>query len=870
MDETVLKVALAAFTHDTGKLVDKSVLGVDSEFVKSNEDLYQPKRDGRPTHVHALWTAAFIEKMAEFLPPQLNRREWGVGDVFINLAAAHHKPETPMQWVIATADRLSSGWDRNRFEEGNRSDIHWRDYRKTRLYPVLERLTLKDVPGKTRQAKHSYCYRLAEVSARSIFPGLESEIVPASNEEAKEEYQSLFVRFCDSLKKLLHVRDNVALWFEHFDSLMMSFASCVPAARGGDVVPDVSLYDHCRTTAALAVAMYVYHRDHDTLTVEALRNDHEPKFLVIMGDFFGIQDFIFSSHGDTRKYRSKLLRGRSFAVSLFSELTADMICREIGLPFSSVVLNAAGKFTIVAPNTASALQAVESVEKLTNRWLKDVSHGENSIGMAVVQASGEDFTQGKFYELWNSVQAAMRRKKVCRLDLNEHGGTISGYLDGFNNELKRHLCPLCGKRPSAFDTDDHPIVREAISVCRTCHDHVFLGKNLVQKTRVAVSLADEPVGSRENRLLEPIFGRYQISFFDEEDDLRQSARNGRLIRCWDLAIEDGERIPHRATAKLINGYVPRYSDEDLYDDRISDRLGSEEEVTVGDPMTFHHMAARALIPSDENGRQYQGVAALGILKADVDNLGALMSRGLAPEGNRALFTISRLATLSRQLNFYFSLYLPHLLKTDDRFREIYTVFAGGDDLFLIGPWNRTIDLARHLRASFAEYVCNNPEGHLSAGIAFEKPHTPVEQIAEAAEHALRCSKDGGRNKVTLFGETADWDELSNLAAVRDTMRDWLERKLVTKSMLYRLNGLIEMVAREKIVAPERLMLLKDMGCTKWRAYLAYTIERNAAKNLKGEEREHAVESISRSMAAWMTEYAGKLRIPLWELLYDIR
>ncbi len=868
MDDTVIKVALAAFFHDVGKLVDKSVLDVDREFVDRNEDLYQPKRDGRPTHVHALWTAAFIEKMADYLPPQLSHREWGTGDVFINLAASHHKPETPMQWVVTAADRLSSGWDRRRFED--EVEVDWRDYRKTRLYSLLENLTLDAAGSQAVSPKNKYCYPLTELSARSIFAGLHGEIVPASNEEAREEYRSLFEQFCEALKILLHARESVELWFEHFDSLMMSFASCVPAARGGDVVPDVSLYDHCRTTAALATALYMYHRDQDTLTIESIGNDKERKFLLIMGDFYGIQDFIFRSHGDTRKYRSKLLRGRSFAVSLFSELAADLLCREIGLSFSSVVLNAAGKFTIIAPNTPSAAKAVESVERRINDWLKGVSHGENSIGFATVDASPDDFVEGRFRDLWDAVQKEMQRKKLCRLDLNEHGGTVASYLDDFNNELKRDLCPLCGKRPSAFDTDDHPVVREAESVCRMCHDHVFLGKYLVSKQRVAVSYADNPVGGKDNRLLEPIFGTYQISFFADHNDLRDSARDGRLLRCWELAIDEDGQIPHKVASKLINGYVPRYVKEDLYDERITQRRESGEEPNPGEPITFHHIAAKALSHASEDRRRFRGVDALGILKADVDNLGALMSRGLAHENRKDLFTISRLATLSRQLNFYFSLYLPHLLRTDERFRYIYTVFAGGDDLFLIGPWNRIIDLARHLRETFADYVCRNPGVHFPAGIALKKAHTPVEQLAKAAEEHLVDSKDGGRSRVTLFGETANWDEFVQLVPIREEMSNWLEQGLLTTSMLYRLNGLIEMAAKEAAVVRENKVSLDDMTCTKWRAYLAYSIERNAAKNLKGEDRDRAVKRISELAAAWMTEHGGKLRIPLWEILYNIR
>lgn len=64
------------------------------------------------------------------------------------------------------------------------------------------------------------------------------------------------------------------------------------------------------------------------MNVEAIR-DPAGQLRLIGGDFYGIQNFIFSDSGEAGKHRSKILRGRSFAVSLLCELTADMICRKI-------------------------------------------------------------------------------------------------------------------------------------------------------------------------------------------------------------------------------------------------------------------------------------------------------------------------------------------------------------------------------------------------------------------------------------------------------------------------------------------------------------------------------------------------------------
>ncbi|MCD6294900.1 MAG: HD domain-containing protein, partial [Deltaproteobacteria bacterium] len=145
MDETTLKMAMAGFFHDMGKFADKDTLGVTERYFNDNAGIYLPFRDGRHTHQHALFSAAFIEQKERFLPPQLNSGGWGEGDAFINLAAGHHDPETPMQQIITVADRLTSGMDRDVFDGADSREIAVRDYKKTRLLPLMEQLENPDL-----------------------------------------------------------------------------------------------------------------------------------------------------------------------------------------------------------------------------------------------------------------------------------------------------------------------------------------------------------------------------------------------------------------------------------------------------------------------------------------------------------------------------------------------------------------------------------------------------------------------------------------------------------------------------------------------------------------------------------------------------
>src|SRR5690606_30687902 len=100
------------------------------------------------------------------------------------------------------------------------------------------------------------------------------------------------------------------------------YTAHIPAATVGKVVPDISLYDHSKTTAALATAIYAYHSECQTLEIDRIKDDKDPKFLLVTGDLYGIQDFIFAAGGSTGRASAKLLRGRSFSVSLIAELAA--------------------------------------------------------------------------------------------------------------------------------------------------------------------------------------------------------------------------------------------------------------------------------------------------------------------------------------------------------------------------------------------------------------------------------------------------------------------------------------------------------------------------------------------------------------------
>ena len=69
---------------------------------------------------------------------------------------------------------------------------------------------------------------------------------------------------------------------------------------------------------------------------------------------------------------------------------------------------------------------------------------------------------------------------------------------------------------------------------------------------------------------------------------------------------------------------------------------------------------------EEFAREAEGISRIGVLRADVDNLGQAIVSGFhnAKNGDRYM-TLSRTATLSRQLSLFFKYYIRFILEMEN-------------------------------------------------------------------------------------------------------------------------------------------------------------------------------------------------------------
>jgi CRISPR-associated protein Csm1 len=622
------RVALAAYLHDLGKFAERGGIFDQSPRLDAHLQLYCPwhQEGGWFSHRHAAHTALAFDVIERHLPDLLGisdgdaspfvgrRRVEDEGDVepadsLINAAAAHHKPETFLQWVIATADRVASGFEREEFDRYNDSRDETREglnHFTARLLTLFEQIHIdQSAPSITVLRRR---YPLKPLAPFTLFPVEAQQCESRDRERAKDEYAALWHGFVTDLDQIPQShRANWPLWLDHFDSLWLTYAHAIPSATAFNVRPEVSLYDHSRTAAALAVALWRWHAAHsrtDEAAARALRerSDYDQqKFLLIQGDFFGIQQFVFATGAETRKNAAKLLRGRSAQIALFTELAALRLLDKLALPPTSQVLNAAGKFLIVAPNTDEVRTTLGELRAEFDRWFLRQTFGLAGIGLAWEEASCADFLKGvqktstPYSELLSRLHKSLETAKHRRFDLCGQPPAA------FDQKFPHRVCEYNGWLPA-----DRPAGEEPAS-CALSRDQIKIGESLLRFDRLLVvrqeSASELYVRGSLNKLELDLFG-YALSFTGSQDAsgaFGELARTQAVRRCWDFSsadsLEEAGSKPLWAgyARRFVSGYVPRADAQAIAAER--DRyIGVEEDELAPDsaPKTLDMIACETV------------------------------------------------------------------------------------------------------------------------------------------------------------------------------------------------------------------------------------------------------------------------------------
>jgi CRISPR-associated protein Csm1 len=792
---------------------------------------------------------------AETAPFSSRQGEGEITDSLVNAAAMHHRPETLLQWIIATADRVASGFEREDFETYNNAEENHigRNHFQSRLWTLFEQVRLaENAKRPDAAADFHWRYRLQPLSPKNIFPVKRDGYEPSQNEPAQAEYRALWEDFLKALEKIPKShRQQWPLWLDHLDTLWQSYTHAIPSSTFGKNKPEVSLYDHSKATAAFAVALWRWHVAQDNLSdVDAIRQHKdradwdEKKFLLVQGDFFGIQDFIFSEGAETNKKAAKLLRGRSFQVSLFTELTALKVLEACELPSSSQIINAAGKFLIVAPNTPAIREKLENVRQELNQWFLEHTFGLAGLGLVGKPASCSDFLQDRFKGLMTALFEDLETAKLSRFALTDDAPRV------FAVEYPQGVCAYNTRLPADAE-GSAPLSRDQIAI-----GEALAGKNRLLVVRDEAELRKGSV----KRLEVPVFG-YRIGFTEDEDvtgKFGALAQSGGLVRCWDFSFPQNlkESLWHGYARRYINAHVPVFGEHDYLTSDKYRGVEEDEDCRPGNPKTFNYLACEDRAPDGDGN--WLGQIALATLKGDVDNLGLIFQKGLAHN------TFAKMAALSRQMNAFFAVWLPAYCK--EKYPNTYTVFAGGDDFFLIGPWRSTQKLAAEMSEHFKAFVAENPEIHFSVGMVTTKPGYPVHALAEQAETALEKAKGYERtegekkNAVCLYNEVVPWSEWKVLTGLEQEIRELADTYRLSTGYVYGLLSLIDLATDKS-----------NTESAMWRSRFVYRTRRYVVDKLPAEARNTAQIRLADTFGErGIAKQKNRFRIPLFNFFYSKR
>ncbi len=788
---TIDELALGAFLHDAGKLLQRGMGSSASlpEPVRAVEREICPSFQGRYTHRHVLFTELLfheLESEGSKLPGELRLR-------FVRDAAVyHHNPSQQKPWtaLVTEADRLASGMDRKAIDPAAKAEREERGrdaFRRIPLRSILTSVRLDD----RREASRAFLLPV-EAGPDAIVAGPEP-----SGEAVERAYRESAERFLAETKTLCaERRQSAGVFHEGVIGLAERYWWAVPSSTVDE--PDVSLLDHSLAVAAFAACLYAHHEARgELLDAAAIKDSERPKFRLLRGDLSGIQHALFRLGSEQVKGVNRILRARSFLMGQLVEAAALLVRRELGLPPYVVLMRAGGQFTMLLPELPEVEARIARIQKRIDQWMATRYAGE----LALVLGLTEPLTPKQF--LRQHIGATLDRLRAATEAAKER--PLFSFLEANGPILKEDYeegadgyCPACGVRPRK-----ERFAEDEVRRCEACHHEYRLGRRL-PKLRQLLWLE----GPGDEKALD-LFGAIRLrAVVDDEDPFEPGPKVISGWRPWGV-----EEVGWPVATRPIANYVPTFADGEEQLREYRD-LAVEEGAEAGELKAMAHIAHDAREPV---GGRWLGRPLLAVLKADVDNLGQIFTLGLGRDRS-----IGRLVALSRALDWYFTGRLPHLLAT--RFPETYTVYAGGDDLLLIGPWRQTVKLAQALRKDFASYTGDNPSLTLSAGIAVVSEREPLNRSADAAEEILETAKKRqNKDAIRILDTVLDWrDPATGLPWLLEK-QEWLcarlrEREAAT-AFAYKLLSFLEL--RERAEDPEK----PEPAAAIWRARYSYFLAR---------------------------------------------
>ncbi len=540
-----------------------------------------------------------------------------------------------------------------------------------------------------------------------------STIIPAESVEVnQDEYTALWYAFSKDFDKITENSTYSPDIYQTIVALLRKYTSRIPSATPWEFsdeersVPDISLYDHLRTTAAIAACIGREFSEEKEIEVDIQLNKKAPEKkigMLIKGDISGIQNFLYQilSDGAARE-----LRGRSFYLQLLTESIAHWILRQFDLPITNLLLASGGHFYILVPYS-DAKEKLKEIRQTVSQKLWELHTGDLACMLAGVPITVSDFESEKFSDKWDDVGSVVMPEK------KQEKWSELGAHNMFENFFEPHV-----EKPFDFGFD-----------------------------KLGTDLRD---------------AKYLVAFEVPQTPMQANPDWRAALRTFGLDIhlmkyEDKPTNSHGAKRASVYclGNTNFLQDEVLNTFQWGDLPVSYDFKML--PQVIPKKPDGSVADYDDLANASEGVKWLGALRMDVDELGKVFTKKLQYP------TISRHASLSREIQLFFEGYVPKLCreynkKHDEEILEL--IYAGGDDLFLVGGWSALPEIAEQIRSEFRCFVTGN-HVTLSGGIAIEHKKFPLYQYAERSGEAEKSAKAcDTKNAITFLQKPMSWDDFN--------------------------------------------------------------------------------------------------------------
>lgn len=471
-------------------------------------------------------------------------------------------------------------------------------------------------------------------------------------------------------------------------NILEALTDAIPSSTNKAELIDVSLYDHAKTTAAIAACIYDFLAEQGITDYRTAlfggdaSKDYYAKqmFLLYSFDMSGIQSFIYNISGSGAL---KQLRARSLYLEILLESIADELLAKLNLCRANLLYSGGGHAYLILPNTQAVKKAVARFNEEIERWLLEHYRTDLYLASAYVECSADDLmNKGDDKQRYPQLYATLS-KRLSDAKASRYSANIIKELNFGPSRKQDHEreCTECHRSDLTINSDGK---------CELCASLGAISGELVKKD-VFVIQEDERATNKNDAtrpaLVVPFNAHFSTYTRDEYLDDRPKALRIYTKNQWDTGDVLATHIwMGDYTAKVDNNDIASYAE-------------------AGTTLECGH-----------------GVKRLGVLRADVDNLGTLFANGVPSEKA----SISRTATLSRALSRFFKLKINEILASGQY--RLQVIYSGGDDLFILGNWSDVIYAAVDIKKALDEFTGNGVLT-ISAGIGVFDEKYPLARMA---------------------------------------------------------------------------------------------------------------------------------------------